>query len=484
MKKIALITFFLTVGYVFAQTPQEEYEAWKRQAAGGYGQYRRQAIADYQAFRKKANEEYAEFVKAAWARVRPQPPQTAPEEPKPVQPPVAPKEQPKPEVVPHEEVAPTPEPKPVPEVPIVEPSVPDEKTMTIQYYGTTVRVRGTGALTLKSLNPDDIAKAWERLSDGSFDGLLADCLKAKQRLSLGDWGYLLLVQQAAGKLLTGNGATLLEHWLLAQSGYSSRMAVSCKGALQVWVPFDVLVFDHPYIVLDSTVFFLVTENETGDDELQVMDHAFPGENIACLRMKQQPKLEQRSCKQRILTSKIHPAMSLQVTVNKNLIDYYNAYPKVVCSWDVYASASLSEEVKKQIYPRLREMMDGLDEREKTTVLLGWVQTAFEYKTDVEQFGGERSLFADESLYYPYCDCEDRSILLSILVRDLIGLDVVLLQFPGHLATAVKFNSKVDGDWLDLKDGRYIVCDPTYIGAPVGMAMPECKEQGVNVIMLK
>lgn len=113
-----------------------------------------------------------------------------------------------------------------------------------------------------------------------------------------------------------------------------------------------------------------------------------------------------------------------------------------------------------------------------------LQTAFEYKTDEEQFGGKRSLFADESLYYPYCDCEDRSILLSILVRDLVGLDVVLLQFPGHLATAVKFNEEVEGDWLDLEDGRYVVCDPTYIGAPVGMAMPEGKAQGVNVFLLK
>ena len=129
---------------------------------------------------------------------------------------------------------------------------------------------------------------------------------------------------------------------------------------------------------------------------------------------------------------------------------------------------------------MRKMLEGKSGLAKAEMLLNWVQTAFEYKTDEEQFGGERSLFADESLYYPYCDCEDRSILYSILVRDLMGLDVVLLHFPGHLATAVKFMTNVEGDYLELEDGKYIVCDPTYIGAPVGLAMPEYKGKNVEI----
>lgn len=39
---------------------------------------------------------------------------------------------------------------------------------------------------------------------------------------------------------------------------------------------------------------------------------------------------------------------------------------------------------------------------------------------------------------------------------------------------------VEGDLLDWGDGRYIVCDPIYIGASVGMAMPEYKKQDVQV----
>ena len=104
------------------------------------------------------------------------------------------------------------------------------------------------------------------------------------------------------------------------------------------------------------------------------------------------------------------------------------------------------------------------------MLLNFVQTAFEYMTDQEQFGYERPLFADEMLYYPYADCEDRAILLSVLIRDLLDLDVILLNYPAHIATAVKFDAPVAGNYFTVDGDNYVVCDPTYIGASVGDCM--------------
>jgi uncharacterized caspase-like protein len=87
------------------------------------------------------------------------------------------------------------------------------------------------------------------------------------------------------------------------------------------------------------------------------------------------------------------------------------------------------------------------------------------------------------LYYPYADCEDRSILFSRLVRDLLGLDVVLVYYPGHLATAVHFAQEVAGDYLQCKGKRYVVCDPTYVGAPVGRTIPGMNNQEAQIIAL-
>ena len=113
----------------------------------------------------------------------------------------------------------------------------------------------------------------------------------------------------------------------------------------------------------------------------------------------------------------------------------------------------------------------------------WVQTAFVYEYDDKVWGDDRAFFAEETLYYPYCDCEDRSILYSKLIRDLLGLNVLLVYYPGHLATAVEFDTEVKGDAIVLDGRRFVVCDPTYIGAPVGLTMPEMDNRTAKVILL-
>ena len=89
---------------------------------------------------------------------------------------------------------------------------------------------------------------------------------------------------------------------------------------------------------------------------------------------------------------------------------------------------------------------------------------------------------DENFYYPACDCEDRAILFSNLVKDLLsGLDAVLLDYPNHIASAVRFNEDISGDYILLDGKKYLICDPTYIGAPIGMCMDRFKSVPPEII---
>ena len=123
------------------------------------------------------------------------------------------------------------------------------------------------------------------------------------------------------------------------------------------------------------------------------------------------------------------------------------------------------------------------EYDAANLLLHYLHRAFPYKTDEAQFGIERTLFAEEMYYYPYSDCEDRSILFARLVKDLLGLDVVLLYYPAHIAAAVCFKGEVKGDYMQIGAGRYVVCDPTYVGADVGDAMPDLKRVAAQVVKI-
>ena len=112
---------------------------------------------------------------------------------------------------------------------------------------------------------------------------------------------------------------------------------------------------------------------------------------------------------------------------------------------MYANTPMDSESEQTLYPALRAAIKGLSEKEAVERLLNFVQTAFVYEYDDKVWGQDRAFFAEETLNYPYCDCEDRSILFSRLVRDLVGIDVALIYYPGHLATAVRFTETVKGD---------------------------------------
>ncbi|MDR3296686.1 MAG: hypothetical protein LBS94_00425, partial [Prevotellaceae bacterium] len=100
----------------------------------------------------------------------------------------------------------------------------------------------------------------------------------------------------------------------------------------------------------------------------------------------------------------------------------------------------------------------------------------------EQFGYEKWNFAEETIASDYSDCDDRAILFAQLVRRLLGMPVVLVYYPGvHLAAAVHFdNPAASGDYILVDSKKYLICDPTYSNADIGMAMPQLRETAVEV----
>lgn len=468
-----------------SQTPQQEFEAWKQRTRAEFADYKKQVRKDYDEFRKKTNAEYAQLMQEAWRSVKGHAAETPPAEPKPPRQPIdVPDKLPPAEPLPSSEVVPMPAPVPVPEIPL--PDVEDENIPTISFlfYHTpcVVHWEKSQKYRLSDLRESAISEAWRQLSEGSYDLLLHDCLQMKQALQLGDWGFIDLVRQTSIELFINecSEAVLLQQWLLTQAGYKVRIARG-ERRLMLLVPFDIDVYNYRYVELDDGRYYALGGND--DENIYIFDQSFDGEHEASLRMQQPPLLSIYTTSRRTIASIQYPMVSIKATTNQNLIDFYEHYPRVAGNWDIYANTSLSDDVKQQIYPRLREKLAGNSAREQVSMLLNLVQTGLSYATDQEQFGCERSLFADESLFYPSCDCEDRSILFSIMVRDLIGLDVVLLQSPGHLFTAVRLDDAAEGHYIDIDGHRYTVCDPTYIGAPVGLAMPESVQSGIKVFRI-
>lgn len=369
--------------------------------------------------------------------------------------------------------------------------VPEEDTqyLIFSYLGTELRVRKPkdGKFRLAGVGENAVADGWARLSSANYNNLVADCIRLRSGKKLCDWAYLMMLQALAGRYCGEgtNEATLFMAYLFSQSGYKIRLG-ECSGRLEMLYASRHCVYGVPYVEYDGERFFAMSKL-SGD--VRINAARFPKEQSLSLWVTDEPQVEYVGTPVRILVSQRYPDMSVRVSVNKNLLSFFDSYPSsevggnFMTRWAMYANTPVCSETKNELYPQLKGCIGGCSQQEAVERLLNWVQTAFVYEYDDKVWGGDRAFFPDETLYYPYCDCEDRSILFTRLVRDLLGLKCILVYYPGHLASAVCFTEPVSGDYIQVGGLRYIVCDPTYIGASVGHTMPNMDNMAAKVIML-
>lgn len=516
MKKfiVALLSALVSLTALDAQ----DFNELRRQSKANFARQAEAAKAGFSDFRRQANARYAENMKNIWKLVNGDPAVPVPEEdtvppvifseddvvpqgdvPVVTEPAPAPEPTPTPQPAPEPTPEPAPAPQPVPApaprptpAPTPQPAPapqPAVKTATVEYYGTPVTVRypAEGFPQLLSANESDVAAMWMELSDEKYDVFLRDCEKAKNTLALTDWEFVGLVGNvSSGLLAEQNAATVLQFYVLSQSGLAVVPGRSDDGRLHLLVATDAQMYAHPYWTFGDRRFYLIEESDL--KSMHVFDEVF-GTSEARMAITECPKVKPAPTSPRRLTSVRYPEMSVTVTSNRNLVNLLGDYPVLfrdgasMTRWALIANVPLEPSLKAELYPQMQRILAGKGDKDKVEMLLNFVQTAFEYGYDTEIWGDDRAFYSQETLFYPYCDCEDRSVLFSRLVRDLVGLDVVLVFYPGHLATAVKFSSDIDGDAFLTGSGKFVVCDPTYIGAPVGRTMTGMDNSKAQLVAL-
>ena len=381
-----------------------------------------------------------------------------------------------------------PQPKPV--NPIVENKV-SMATSDFDFYGTPMKVRWGNAekFKLNGTSKKDISDAFLELTDKGYTNLVHDCLELRKEYKLCDWAYYKMLQNIAEKACGKgtNEAIFLQGVLLNQSGYQIRFALEDNTKLHIMSRMDGFPYDRGYLTADGKLFFLMDGCKAKN--LTVCDAAYPGEQMMSLGVAEQPDLKKNLSDKRTVISRF-VNVSADMQMNKNLMDFYTDYPTsydgkdMMTRWAYYANTPVSSEVKDKVYPQLKQQIGNAPKLMAANMLLNWVQMGLTYAYDEKVWGHDRAFFAEESLFYPFCDCEDRSILFSHLIRDLLDLDVVLVYYPGHLYTAVCFNEDVTGDYIMVNGRKFTVADPTYYNANVGKTMSKMDNSKAKVILLK
>ena len=384
--------------------------------------------------------------------------------------------------------APTTKPVVVPVVPpAAKPSAPTGELFTassdkqmVNFCGQKVYVDKSlkGVCSIGNMRENAIADAYEAMCKADYKALVDDCRKVKKELNLNDWGIFLFVREASKTLCTDeNAAVVMQQFLLNELGYKSKMARRAdRNQMLLFVAADCQVYGHPYFTKDGLNYYNLTSNESCQFYMCQEDSPKAKSKLN-MQVNHAPALNAG------MVNSVHKnrsgSVAVSVDVPKSLMEFYGSMPQ--CDYSVYVNAEVNPSVASKVLSTLAPLVNGKSEAEAANLLINFVQTGFQYATDQEQFGYEKPFFVEELFYYPYCDCEDRSVLYSYLVRNLLKLDVVLLDYPNHIATAVCFNENVSGDFVTVGGKKYVVCDPTYIGASIGKAMPQFKNVAAKVL---
>ena len=403
-------------------------------------------------------------------------PQATPVKPQPVAPKAEPTTPAKPQATP---VKPQPKPK---AKPAMQSSLQKEfyPSVAINYCNTKLYIDASmkGVINITSSQECAVADGYEALCRSNYKPLIANCQQAQKDFRLNDWGVFLFVKTAAEALCNDeNSCIVMQQFLLNELGYRAKMARrGDRNQLLLFVATDCMVYGHPYFTKEGLNYYNINGTEACTFYMCNQDSKKAKTPVA-MRLNNVPALNS-GVVSRQRTNKAGN-VSVSVNVSKSLMDFYASMPQ--CDYGVYAKAPVAGSLAQEVLGTLRPLVQGKSEVDAANLLLNFVQTGFKYATDEEQFGFEKPFFVEELFYYPACDCEDRSVLFGWLVRELLGLDVVYLDYPNHIATAVQFKGDVKGDFLTVDGKRYTVCDPTYIGASIGMTMPNLRSAGVSIL---
>ena len=359
-----------------------------------------------------------------------------------------------------------------PAVPVA-PAKPAANTINYSLYGLQLSVpKPAIAPNLTSGAQKEVVAFWKEIKESDTKAIVKSFKDAAVNYRLGDWCSLKAVEKYAEIWAKGNvnAARVMTQFLMMSMGYDLRMA-SANNEVYLLLPFQQQVYANTFIRIDDNKYYVYPNSMPANSSIYTCRVPADVDCGQTINLVINPAYLLPKKDQAFKVS--HADLSIEGNINRNIIDLQQEYPSMDIS--CYAASIADEDLRKNILTQLRGQLEGKSEMEAANAILHFVQEGFAYKTDGQQFGQgvEKCFFFDELLYFPFCDCEDRSIFFAYLVKEILGLDVLLVGYPGHECTAVALSEAPQRHTsLNYKGKNYYICDPTYMGADVGMCMPK------------
>lgn len=438
----------LTFNVNFVHAENAEFEAWKKQQAGQFEQF--ETVED---------RAFAEFLRKEWKQFQIFKGNVRDATPKPADPPKI-----RNEIL----VMGDKKESPVKRAAGHNNSLPLSNT---RFFGHPVKKLTIPTTSFHSgdlLSSEGIADTWTRLARLDHRATLSELASIRQRLALGDWGTLQLIDQLLeAQIQNENQRTFYLWFLLTKLGFDARVGYT-QTQLVLLLPTKNKLYGIRYSDIADKRYYMFPESD--DSNLLSYDvgsHDAQGSpfDFSLTQLIKPTGFINRVDIEYRYHNETNP-IALQYDLGFST--FLATYPQI--DLDLYFTAGPKSPVYESLREQLQPRIKGMPPREALSYLLLLTQFLFDYKTDTEQFGQEKYLVVEESLYYGTNDCEDRSIFLAWLIHDILQMEVIVLDYPGHIALAVRTQITPEDDLVSYKGRKFVIVDPTYLGAEVGKVL--------------
>jgi hypothetical protein len=465
-------------------------------SAQSFSDFKRVQSESFKEYKDEKDSAFNKYLKAEWEAFSAQKPLSLYEEPKPQEIPTAKLTTPEsigPKIIieikaPKETIeAENTTPLSIQEIPqqvVIEKKVLP-KDVTFDFFGTALGFNmpsGIDRAKFYPQNQEGISNFFDAIVIADYKPLLEAISQTSKMMNLNDWGLYQLVTKLSEKLFSNQDEAKLFSWFTFNKlGYAVRVGLERKSiVLMHYSAKD--IYATPNYTIDSKRFYVLSNyaKESVGSVYTYKQNYPDAEKALDLALRSLPILNDKMQTKVLSFKKYGNEYSISYNYNQNILDFMASYPQA--DYETYFNAPIENRSYGEIAKAMKKYIDGKQASEAMNFVLSFVQNAFEYETDFQQFGREKVMFAEETLFFDKSDCEDRAVLFSYLIKELFGVGVLGVKYKDHMATALYV--PIQGDKVQNGSRQYVIADPTYINAVIGESMPKyrpIKPEGFIVV---
>jgi hypothetical protein len=345
----------------------------------------------------------------------------------------------------------------------------DSYRISFEFYNDTFNLEIDSSIIVSNdaaLAKTEIVSYYNRVNTGKYTTVLDTLLAYKKSHQLNDWLYYQLIRRTAQAISPKKDNyeryTFYKWFLLGKSGYDARLTLA-DNRIIFYVYNDEDISDIPFVMFMNKKYMCLNHHDYAYADLNKVP---PYEMISIpdakkafsYKVTRMPDFKPEDYyEKQVQFSYEHKTYHFNIKLNAEIEHIFVNYP--VVDFESYFNIPLSKETYGSLIPMLKKNVEGMKQKKGIDYLMRFTRYAFLYEDDDKNFGKEKRLSPEETLFAKYSDCDDRAALFFFLVKEIYDLPMIALLYPTHITMAVQFEKPI-GQPILYNGKTYSFCEPT------------------------